>query len=49
MEDTARIVSFRESATIIAKIDNYAKERGIDRSGFLRMIIREKLKEAAVK
>jgi len=45
MENTARTVSFRESITIIAKIDSYAKERGIDRSGFLRMIIREKFKD----
>jgi len=40
------MVSFREDTKIVEQLDINAKKKGIDRSGFIRMLIREKLKGA---
>jgi len=39
-----RFVCFQEDQKIIAQIDEFVKTKGINRSGFLRSIIREKLR-----
>lgn len=38
-------VTFREKPDIIQKIDNSAQQLGLDRSNFLRMIVRERLNQ----
>lgn len=40
-----RIIGFWESEEIVALIDKVAQNRGTDRSGFLREIVRQKLAE----
>ena len=37
-------VSYREDARVLENMDRLAEARGIDRSGFIRQTIREKLK-----
>jgi metal-responsive CopG/Arc/MetJ family transcriptional regulator len=38
------LVGFKDKADIIQKIDKMAEEAGLNRSNFLRQVIREKIK-----
>jgi metal-responsive CopG/Arc/MetJ family transcriptional regulator len=38
-----RNITFRERESIILRLDDLAKKQGLNRSNFIRMIIREKL------
>jgi len=42
-----RIISFLEECKVIEKIDLISKTQGSDRSAFIRLAIREKLKREA--
>ena len=39
----SRMVQFRENEQVVREIDGIAKNKGIDRSSFIRMAIREKM------
>jgi len=38
-----RVVQFKEDEQVVRAIDDIAKSKGIDRSSFIRMTIREKM------
>jgi hypothetical protein len=39
-----RIIGFKEKEEIIQQIDEQAELQGLDRSGYLRQLVREKLR-----
>ena len=43
MLKTDRIIGFKEREEIIELIDELAEKQGLDRSSFLRQLVREKL------
>jgi len=40
-----KLIGFKEKTEIIEKIDFNATQKGLDRSGYLRMIIRKQLEQ----
>lgn len=45
---TDKIIGFRETAQVIAEIDNRAEAKGLDRSNFLRQLVRDGLGKSPV-
>ncbi len=47
MATRERFVTIREESDIIDKVDRLAREQGIDRSGFYRMAVRDRIRMEA--